>query len=155
MPALPASGASLARRPREVATAEDVDVYVEDRLARARAGVDDGAVAFVGVARVACDARGDAQEVAERGLVGLFRLVERGDLRAREDERERRGLRVDVAEGDGALVLVNLRRGNLPRDDLAEDAVLSGRHKIFRLINADVFGPVEFFDLLAQTLLRG
>src|SRR5256714_2033565 len=119
-----------ARRPGERATAEDVDVYVEDGLTRARARVDDGAVARFGVPLLGCYARGHAQEVSEHCLFALARFVERGDVRARDDERVRRGLRVDVAEGQRLLVLVNLLRGNLARDDLAKDTVVSCRHNI-------------------------
>src|SRR2546423_3182695 len=103
-------------------------MYVEDGLPRARACVDDGAVARFGVPLFGCYARGHAQEVSEHRLFALARFVERSDVRARDDERVRRGLRVDVAEGQRLLVLVDLRRGNLARGDLAEDTVVSCRH---------------------------
>ena len=45
---------------------------------------------------------------------------------ARDDERVPAGGRVDVHERDGALVLGHDRRGQLPGDDLAEQAVLAG-----------------------------
>jgi hypothetical protein len=106
-----------------------VDVEVEDGLPGVRARVDDGAVASLGEALPVGDARGDAEEVAEQRLVRLRRVVQRLDVRARDDEDVRRGLRVDVAEGDGPLVFVDERGGNLARDYLAEEAVLFG-HRI-------------------------
>ena len=103
---------------------------VEDGLAGVGVGVDDGAVAAVGVPRVARDACGDEEEVAEQRLVRLTRFVQRGQVFARDDERVGRRLRVDVAEDDRAVVLENLRRGNLARHDLAEETVLFGHTKI-------------------------
>lgn len=114
----------LARRPREVATAEEVDVNVEDGLARVRARVDDGAVATLGEPFLIGDAGGDAEQMAEQRLVRLRGVVEGFDVRARDDEDVRRSLRVDVAEGDGPPVFVDERGGNLARDDLAKETVL-------------------------------
>jgi hypothetical protein len=67
--------------------------------------------------------------VAEQGLIGLRGVVEGFDVRARDDEDVRRGLRVDVAEGDGPLVLVDERGGNLARDDFAKETVRFG-HRV-------------------------
>ena len=89
-----------AGRPRQAAAAEEVDVEVEDGLARVGAGVDDGAVAALGEALFARDARGDEEEVAEQRFVRLARFARGGYVRARDDERVRGRLRVYVAEDD-------------------------------------------------------
>ena len=47
----------LARWPGQLASAEDVDVQMENRLAGAATGVDDGAIAPVGQAVFVCHSR--------------------------------------------------------------------------------------------------
>ena len=51
-------------------------------------------------------------------------------MRARDHERVAARRRVDVHEGDRALVLVDDRRGQLARDDLAEEAVPGSRDEL-------------------------
>jgi hypothetical protein len=125
-------GCALAGRPGERAAAEDVEVYVEDRLARARARVDDGAVAALRESFLGGDARRGEEESAEEGLVGVGGVGERGDVAARDDEDVGGGLRVDVAEGEGVLVRVDDLRGDFARGDLAEETVLLDTHEASR-----------------------
>ena len=108
---------------RVVAVARDhVDVEVEDRLPRGgAAGVQE--VHAVGAERV-LGARGEA--LGGGGARRQVLVADRqqvGRVLARDDERVAAGGRVDVHEGDGALVLGHDRRGQLPGDDLAEQAV--------------------------------
>ena len=50
-------------------------------------------------------------------------VVEAGEVASRDDQHVRRRLRIDVIEGDDAVVLVDDGCGDLTRDDLAEQAV--------------------------------
>ena len=67
--------------------------------------------------------RGDRLEVLGIDLVHVARM------RARDDERVAARRRVDVHEGERALVLRDDRRGDLAGDDLAEQAVGIGGHR--------------------------
>ena len=53
-------------------------------------------------------------------------VVEAGDVAPRHHEHVRRRLRVDVLERDHAVVLIHDRARDLPRDDLAEQAIGHG-----------------------------
>lgn len=96
---------------------------VEDGLACAGAGVEDDAVAATVDLVVGGDRSGLAQHVGgdlrfgggeRRGV----RVVDLGN-----DQDVGRCLRVDVLEGDGGVALADDGRRDLPRDDLAEQAV--------------------------------
>ena len=67
----------------------------------------------------------DVQVADQRGVV-VVEDVERRDVLSRHDEHMRRRLRVDIAEGDGAVVLLDQLRWDLAVDDLAEQAVAHG-----------------------------
>ena len=56
-----------------------------------------------------------------------------GDVRLRDDEEVHRRLRPHVVESEHFLVLVDLFRGNLAADDLAEYAIRIARHAFWRL----------------------
>ncbi len=60
------------------------------------------------------------------GSVRWSGIVEGRDMLARDDERVDGRVRIDVAEGDRLLVLVNNIGGNLARDDATEDAIWLG-----------------------------
>ena len=60
-------------------------------------------------------------------------IVERRDVRARNDQHVRRRLRIDVVEGDGDVVLEHFLRRDLAGDDAAEEApVICGHGAIVR-----------------------
>src|SRR5664279_4984671 len=113
------------RRPGHAAATEQMQVRVEHTLSRVRAGVEDQPEAGFGDAlRLRQCAAGHHKGGQAGRIIGgqLDRvLVVRG--RDQQDVRGRLG--VDVPEGDRVLVAVHLARGDLPGDDLAEDAVVA------------------------------
>ena len=61
--------------------------------------------------------------MADNLIVLRRQVVERGDVGFRHYEDMCRRLRINVFEGVNAIVFVYFRRGNLPYDDLAEQAI--------------------------------
>ena len=94
---------------------------MKDGLPRRRS--EDRAVSALGVAVFLGEGRGPAHHLADQGVVSRRKIVQRRDVPARHDQHVHRRLRVDVLEGDDAIVLIDNRRGNLAGDDLAEQAV--------------------------------
>jgi hypothetical protein len=103
-------------------SAEDVPVEMEDRLARARADVDEHAV--VGQAGLSGGLRHEFEHPL--CLVGreLRDLAEAVDMTLRQDEEMGLGLRVDVTNRDE---VVRLRDVIALADEPAEEAVLRQR----------------------------
>src|SRR5690349_20137764 len=98
------------RRRRELAAAEHVNVEEVHRLPRVRAGIDHRAVA-AGDALRRGDLRGGEHDLSHERRIARF--VERRDVYAGDHEHMRRRPRIDVAEGDGMLVLPYDPGGNL------------------------------------------
>jgi hypothetical protein len=117
-----AKKAELSRRPGQRASAEEVDVEVEDGLSGAGADVEDGAVALLEVA-LAGDVGGGEVAAADEFSVGGFGFFQTGKMFFGNDQNVRGGLRVDVFEGEDVVVLVNLFRGDFAAEDTAEEAV--------------------------------
>ena len=69
------------------------------------------------------DRRRAPDHLADDRVVARRQIVQRRDVSLRYDEHVRRSLRVDVVEREHAIVLVDDRRRDLARDDLAEEAV--------------------------------
>jgi hypothetical protein len=101
--------------------AQYVDVEMIDRLAAVRAGIDHHAVA-VSEALVAGNLSGRKQQVSEQPRMLFAGVRQRGNMFAGHQEKVHRRLRVDVAEGDAALVLEDEPGRNGALDDLAEQA---------------------------------
>ena len=74
-----------------------------------------------------CQRRGAAKHDPEDVVVRRSQVVERRDVPSGDDEQMKRRLRVDVLEGDHVLVVVDEMAGDLPSDDLAEQAVAHRR----------------------------
>jgi hypothetical protein len=105
-----------------LASAEEVDVEVVDRLSALGAGADDDSIAFA-EALFARDCGSGEQEAAEQWLVGGLRFGQRCQVLFRDHQNVGGGLRLDVMEGENRVVFKDLFRGNAARDDFAEDAV--------------------------------
>ena len=114
---------TLTRRPRHRAAAEDVQVDVEHRLPGVRVAVENRPVAPIGVTGSFRERRTPSHDLPDKAVIIGSELVEAGDMASRDDQHVRRCLRVDVLEGDDAVVLVDDGCGDLTRDDLAEQAV--------------------------------
>src|SRR5688572_12512544 len=87
--------------------------------------VDDGAKA-VGCARLAREAPGHREHLAERGLVRRLGVVERRHVHFGNDQQVHRRLRPDVMEGDHVDVVVDLLCRDFPAHDLAENTIRLG-----------------------------
>jgi len=123
------------------AATEEVQVEVVDGLAAIVAGVDDQAVA-VGEGVGAGEIGGDGGEMAEEGSVVRGGVGERGEVLLGDDEDVSGGLRVDVGEGEGEVVLVEAGGGDGAGDDLAEEAVWI-RLRWIRLRHAEILSPAS------------
>ncbi len=110
----------LAGWPREVTTGEDVQMDVENALPRPGAVVHDEPKVLA-MARGLRDFRRRERELAGEGLV--VKIAELLDVAAWDHQNMKRRARVVVLERDDVGVLVNDRRRDLLRGDLAEDAV--------------------------------
>lgn len=81
-------------------------MHVKDRLQCVRTGVEDGSVSRIGDASVSSDLRRSVEHGAEE--FGVLDLGDRRNMAPRDDEDMYRCLRVDVVEGDDAVVDVDL-----------------------------------------------
>ena len=104
-----------------MASAEDVEVEVGDGLAAVVAGVDDDAEA---VGEHALGERGRFFEEMAEEFGGCFGDV--GVVLLGNEQQVGGGLRVDVGEGDGVVVLVDGFDGDGVVGDLAEETVRHG-----------------------------
>src|SRR5258708_4410977 len=84
--------------------------------------VDDGAEA-VGGSRLARELAGDREHLAQRWSVACIGLVERGEMRFRDDQEVHRRHRPDIVESHHLGVVINLLRGDFAARDLAENAI--------------------------------
>lgn len=103
-----------------MSSGEHMNVQMIDGLPAVGAGIYDEAKA-AGILRP--DFRGDFHQT--RNFVGrAFKsmLGNIGDVTFREDEQMNRSLRIDVFNRHNPIIPVRNSRGNLARDDLAEDA---------------------------------
>src|SRR5690606_24534015 len=113
-----------ARRPAESPPAEEMEVQVKDRLPPVGTGVGHQPVAPLVEAEVGRDLGREGQQLAEYRLtVGALGVPGRREVAGRDDEDVGRGLGREVVEGHRVGAAPDDLRGNLARDDLAEDAV--------------------------------
>lgn len=113
---------NLSGRPGERASAEQVDVEVEDGLSGAGADVEDSAVSVLDLA-LASDLCGGEMAAADDFGIGGFGFFQSREMPFRNDENVRGGLRVDVFEGDDVIVFMHFFGRNFAADDAAEKAV--------------------------------
>src|SRR5690349_2590111 len=116
-------GRPLSRRPGEAAAADEVQVDVEDRLPGVAVGVEHHPEAAGRNAALFGDGGRAPRQLADNRVVLRRQLVERRDVALGDDEHMRRGLRLDVFEGQDAFVLVHDLGWQLAVDDLAEKTV--------------------------------
>lgn len=81
-------------------------MHVKNRLQCVRAGVEDGSVSRLGNASVPSDLRGGVEHRADQ--LWVFDLGDGRNMAPGDDEDMDRCLRVDVVEGDDAVVDVDL-----------------------------------------------
>jgi hypothetical protein len=99
-----------------------MQVDVKHRLPRLRVAVEDRPEARTVVPALPGDRRARPHHRADEIIFRRRQIVQRRHVLPRHDQHVHRRLRVDVVEGDQAIVLIDLRRGDLARDDLAEQA---------------------------------
>ena len=98
-----------------------------------RVGVEDGPEAAIRVAPLACERGSAADHLADERIVLWGERVEAVDVLPGHDQRVQRRLRVDVAEGDEPIVLVNHRCRNLAVHDFAEETVSCHSPPLFQI----------------------
>jgi hypothetical protein len=96
----------LSRRPVERATTQHMHVEMKNRLPGACAGINHRAVTILPKSLVICDTRSDAQQVAQQCFVLLCSVVERLEMFSGNYEYVSWRLRIDVANHDRAIVLM-------------------------------------------------
>ena len=101
-----------------------MQVQVVDLLSAMGIAVDDQTVAVLGDAFLARDLGGDHEQVSEQRLVGRRDVVGGRDRLDRHDQHVGRRARVDVAEGDHALVPID----DIGRQFALDDALEQCRH---------------------------
>ena len=83
------------------------------RLTGIGVGVEHGAETAIGVAPFSGDRGGAAHHGADERVVAGGQLVQGRDVALRDDQRVQRRLRIDVGDGEGAVVVVDVRRGGI------------------------------------------
>jgi hypothetical protein len=112
----------LSRRPGERASAEQVDVKVEDGLSGTGSDVENRAVALLDVALAGDVGGGEVAAADEFGVCGLS-FFQSGEMFLGNDENVCGRLRIDVFESEDMVILVNFSGGNFALDDAAEEAI--------------------------------
>jgi len=87
------------------------------------------------------DGRGEQEHRADQRVVCRREIVESRDVPPRHDEHVQRRLRVDVSEGYQLAVGVDDLPGNLPRDDLAEQAI--GHRSCLAILHSFLFSETR------------
>jgi len=103
-------------------------VDVKDRLPRRFAVIDDQPIAIRIHLQVPRDLRRTHHRHPDDVRLVLVEVVERRNVRARNDQHVRRRLRIDVVEGDGDVVFEHFLRRDFAADDAAEEATVVGGH---------------------------
>src|SRR3954468_23196515 len=98
---------------------------MEHALSRAGTDVVDRPVSIFDLA-LARELRRDQLAVAEDLRVLRLGFLQSDHVFFGDDQHVRGRLRIDVLEGEGSLVFVDLLRGDLAGDDLAEQTVAHG-----------------------------
>jgi len=80
---------------------------VEHRLPGVRVAVENRPVTPIGVAGGLRERRTPPHDLSDKAVIVGSELVEAGDVASRDDQHVRRCLRIDVLEGDDAVVLVD------------------------------------------------
>jgi hypothetical protein len=114
-----------ARGKDELSSAQKMDVQMKNGLAAVIVRIDHDAVSFFGKTLTASDLGGGQKQLAERFPVALSRLVERGNVLARDQQNMRRSLRVDVVKSHAKIVFVNFFRRNIARNDFAKNTIFT------------------------------
>jgi len=103
-----------------LALAEDMHVYVVDRLAPEVVAVHDDAEAFLAALFFGKPLGGEEDMTGERLVVFFVEVVQRGDVLLRYHQKMDWCLGCDVIEGNDLIVFIQLVRRDVPRHDLAE-----------------------------------
>jgi len=103
--------------------AQNVAVQVRDRFAPVRTVIDHEAVP-VGQTQLFGDLRGLEQQMAEKLVLVRTGLGDAGNMLLGNNQHVRRGLRIDVAEGEHEVVLVNNVGGDFARGNFLEQGLL-------------------------------
>lgn len=100
---------------------------VADRLTPVAADIGDDPVAALSDPLGCGKPLGHVQESRPQDIVRWSQIRRRSDVLTRDDQEVRRSLRVDVAEGDNQVVLVDEAGWDVPAGDGAEETVGHGR----------------------------
>src|SRR6202043_2468204 len=111
-------------RPAHGAPAKQVQVEVIDRLSRLRSLVENQAVAVAIDLALVGDAVGDLDHPGEHRRLRGREVVDGWNMFLRNHQDMGRGDRSDVVKGDDLLIAEDFFGRNLPREDLAEEALL-------------------------------
>src|SRR5580698_9244183 len=109
------------RRPRQSASAKQMNMQVEDRLPSAGPNVQNGTVSLLDIALARDLSGGQVAAPNDFGVAGL-RFFQSCKMFFGDDEYMRGRLRTDVFKGEYGVIFVNFLRGNVAVDDSAEKA---------------------------------
>src|SRR5262245_59455947 len=123
--------ARLPRRPIQLAAGEDVQVQMEYALARLGAVVHHE-TECIAHAELLRHFAGRKQQVPEQSLVLAACARQPVDLFLWDEQDMRRRLRIDVAEGQAQVVLIDDVGRDLAPDDLAEKGCHRSSPSLFR-----------------------
>jgi hypothetical protein len=112
----------LSGRPGKRAAAEQVQMQVEDGLARSGADVVDRSVAAL-YAPLASQFGRHQLAITDQLRIRFLRFFEVYNVSLGDDEQVSGGLRIDVLENESLIIFVNFPGWHITGDNLAEEAV--------------------------------
>jgi len=115
----------LARRPGQVATAQQVKVKMPDGLAARGVAVVDQPKAVLGDPEIMGHPPRHLEDVADQGIVRRGQVDRGADVLAGDDQHVIGGLRVEVLDHHHLIVAIDHAGRNLSGRDLTEDACAS------------------------------
>jgi hypothetical protein len=114
------AGCELSRRPGHRTAAEEVDVEMRNRFPAIAAVIDHEPESGILDAERAGDGAGSEEKMAEEVGVGISGVADAWDYTFWNHEDMDWGLRVDVAEGEAEVVIVDNVGRNLAGNDFLE-----------------------------------
>ena len=98
-------------------------MYMKDSLPGLGVAIEDRSISAIGDAVLGCQSRGSPHHLSNDAIVTMCQVVHARDVAPGHDQDVHRRLRIDVLEGDEAIVRIDDIPGNLTSNDSAKEAI--------------------------------
>jgi hypothetical protein len=106
-----------------------MDMQMHDFLTATPARIDDGPKTIIQTLLLGQHGR-QQQDTPQQLFMPWVGIRQRNDMFLGHDHEMHRGHRVDVMKDNQVIILIHLAAGDIPRGDLAEDAITTHGHSL-------------------------